>query len=118
VVRNGAYQNVPELLNPSHDAELIKFAQEARNAEIAIVYYAAMGIEVGGESWLIPVDTLPKICSRCGQGNDRVKIVMRAVSVRIFGLLDAWRQSVRGKNATEKSNPLYWSRAGGCQTSK
>ena len=43
MVRNGAYQNVPELLNPSHDAELIKFAQEARNAEIAIVYYAAMG---------------------------------------------------------------------------
>ena len=43
MVRNGAYQNVPELLNPSHDDELTKFAQEARNAEIAIVYYAAMG---------------------------------------------------------------------------
>jgi uncharacterized caspase-like protein len=68
VVGNGAYQNVPELLNPSpmmflsywekigfsvtrltdntfqqlHD-EPTKFAQEARNAEITIVYYAAMG---------------------------------------------------------------------------
>ena len=70
MVGNGAYQSVPELLNPSHDAhdasvllekigfsvtsltdntfqqlhdELTKFAQEARKAEIAIVYYAAMG---------------------------------------------------------------------------
>jgi len=35
-----------------------KFTQQARVAEIAIVYYAGHGIEVEGENWLIPVDAL------------------------------------------------------------
>ena len=74
VVGNGAYQNVPKLPNPPHDAydvadelkkigfsvanlidakfedlhdALRKFTRQTRVAEIAIVYYAGHGIEVG-----------------------------------------------------------------------
>ena len=35
---------------------LIDFGQRARAAEIAVVFFAGHGMEIGGENWLIPVD--------------------------------------------------------------
>ena len=35
---------------------LIEFGQRARRAEIAVVFFAGHGMEVGGENWLIPTD--------------------------------------------------------------
>ena len=35
---------------------LLQFGRDARGAEIAVVFYAGHGIEVAGESWLIPID--------------------------------------------------------------
>lgn len=84
VIGNSAYESVPQLANPSHDATAIAgmlknanfgdvtlltdvstkamrqalrdFSVKASGAEIAIVYYAGHGMEVNGINYLIPVD--------------------------------------------------------------
>jgi hypothetical protein len=84
VIGNSAYKNVARLANPANDAatlaEMFKkarfdvvesridlsaaemrralrdFADKARDADIAVVYYAGHGIEVDGTNYLIPVD--------------------------------------------------------------
>jgi hypothetical protein len=83
VIGNGTYQNVPSLPNPTNDATdlslslgrlgfsvttlkdaryddirraLIDFSSRANGAEIALIFFAGHGIQVGGENWLIPVD--------------------------------------------------------------
>jgi uncharacterized caspase-like protein len=84
VIGNSAYQNVPSLTNPVNDSALIAaklkeagfdvvtsrhdltaletrralrdFEDSARDADIAVVYYAGHGIEVDGTNYLIPVD--------------------------------------------------------------
>ena len=84
VIGNAAYQNVPRLPNPVNDGNTIAatlkgagfdvvenrhdmsaadtrralrdFADSARNADIAVVYYAGHGIEVDGGNYLIPID--------------------------------------------------------------
>ena len=84
VVGNSAYQTVPQLPNPSRDANSVakmfrdagfdkvdiildagnlnfkrairKFQDESDRADIAVIYYAGHGIEIGGTNYLIPVD--------------------------------------------------------------
>src|ERR1700720_4645960 len=84
VLGNSAYQNVARLANPVNDGAMIAatlkaagfdvveerhdlpaaetrralrdFADRARDADIAVVYYAGHGIEVDGTNYLIPVD--------------------------------------------------------------
>ena len=84
VIGNSNYTNVQKLPNPTKDASAIaallkgagfdvveaemnltnvamrrtvrKFTAIARNANIAVVYYAGHGIEVGGVNYLIPID--------------------------------------------------------------
>src|SRR4051812_20640899 len=84
VVGNSNYQNVVALTNPANDATAITemfrkaafdvvesrrdlknsemrralrgFTQKARDADIAVIYYAGHGIEVDGTNYLIPVD--------------------------------------------------------------
>ena len=84
VLGNSAYQNVARLPNPVNDGTVIAatlknagfdvveerhdlpaaetrralrdFADRARDADIAVVYYAGHGIEVDGTNYLIPVD--------------------------------------------------------------
>jgi uncharacterized caspase-like protein len=84
VLGNSAYQNVAPLANPGNDSARIAatlkdagfdivdsrrdlpaaetrrvlrdFADRARDADIAVVYYAGHGIEVDGSNYLIPVD--------------------------------------------------------------
>lgn len=83
VVGNSKYRHAPPLGNPLHDAAdlasslerlgfavsrmenapfdemrlaLRNFGYKAREAQIAVVFFAGHGIEVGGENWLIPVD--------------------------------------------------------------
>jgi hypothetical protein len=86
VIGNGAYQNVPKLPNPANDAMAIArmlqaggfdavelhanltirqlrqaindFADMAKDADIAVVYYSGHGIEVNGMNYLIPVDAV------------------------------------------------------------
>src|SRR5216683_7430722 len=84
VVGNSSYQAVPQLPNPSRDASAVakmfrdagfdsvdvqlnvgnlefkrsirKFEALADQADIAVVYYAGHGLEIGGTNYLIPVD--------------------------------------------------------------
>lgn len=83
VIGNGSYETVPELPNPPRDAAdigralerlnfkvtqtrnataqemrkaIIDFGRAAEGAEMAVVFYAGHGMEVGGENWLIPVN--------------------------------------------------------------
>ena len=84
VLANSAYQNVAALPNPVNDGAMIAatlkeagfdvvdsrhdlpaletrralrdFADRARDADIAVVYYAGHGLEVDGTNYLIPVD--------------------------------------------------------------
>ncbi len=84
VLGNSAYQNVPSLSNPVNDSAVIAaklkeagfdvvdsrhdlpaaetrralrdFADAARDADIAVVYYAGHGMEVDGTNYLVPVD--------------------------------------------------------------
>ncbi|WFU44350.1 caspase family protein [Bradyrhizobium sp. CB82] len=84
VLGNSSYQNAPLLPNPANDAAAIAatlkgagfdvvdsrlnlsftdmrralrdFADQARDADIALVYYAGHGIEIDGTNYLIPTD--------------------------------------------------------------
>ncbi|MGO8909647.1 MAG: caspase family protein [Bradyrhizobium sp.] len=86
VVGNSKYQNVVALANPANDAaaitEMFKnaafdvvesrrdlknaemrrglrdFTEKARDADIAVIYYAGHGIEVDGTNYLVPVDAV------------------------------------------------------------
>ena len=84
VIGNSGYQNVGRLANPANDAAAIaallksanfdlvdsrrdlsvvemrkalrEFANKARDADVAVIYYAGHGIEIDGTNYLIPVD--------------------------------------------------------------
>ncbi|MGY3479546.1 caspase family protein [Bradyrhizobium ottawaense] len=84
VMGNSAYKSVPKLSNPANDAALVggmfkkagfdwidiktdlnasemrkalrDFGQRARDAEVAVIYYAGHGIELDGTNYLIPTD--------------------------------------------------------------
>ena len=83
VIGNGNYQKVPALSNPPRDAAdisralerlnfkvtqlsnanaaemrkaIIDFGRTTEGSEVAVVFYAGHGMEVGGENWLIPTD--------------------------------------------------------------
>ncbi|MBO6919971.1 MAG: caspase family protein [Rhizobiaceae bacterium] len=85
VIGNSAYENVSKLANPKNDAAdmsvaltdigfdvtkiedasfadmrqaLRKFSKKARNARIALVYFAGHGIEVDRQNYLIPTDAV------------------------------------------------------------
>jgi uncharacterized caspase-like protein len=83
VIGNGAYEKVPELPNPPRDAAdigralerlnfkvtqirnataqemrkaVVDFGRAAEGSDMAVVFYAGHGMEVGGENWLIPIN--------------------------------------------------------------
>jgi formylglycine-generating enzyme required for sulfatase activity len=86
VIGNSAYQKVPPLANPARDADAMSemfknagfdvvqsrrnlgisdmrralrdFSDEARDADVAIIYYAGHGMEIDGVNYLIPVDAV------------------------------------------------------------
>ena len=87
VIGNGAYGNVPALLNPPNDASdiaaalkrlgftvslatnasfdemrrgLIALGRDAAGADMAAVYFAGHGMEINGDNWLIPIDAALK----------------------------------------------------------
>ena len=86
VIGNSTYQNASKLPNPARDAQAIadlltgagfdvvqtrsdlgnlefkravrEFTEVARGADIAVMFYAGHGVEVGGTNYLVPVDAL------------------------------------------------------------
>ena len=124
IIGNGAYAHATELANPRNDAQAIAealrrvgfaqvivqedldrvafqralqaFTKEARSSDMALVFYAGHGIEMGGQNFLIPVDAT--LASDVDVAFEAVPLdlVMRAVEgakrLRIV-LLDACRNN-------------------------
>ena len=107
VIGNSAYRSVPALPNPAHDAAdvaasferlgfsvrqvtdatydemrraLLEFGRKASDAEMAVVFFAGHGMEVGGENWLIPIDAELRIDVNAEQEAIALRSVMLTVS--------------------------------------
>ena len=124
VLGNSAYQNVAPLANPVNDSARIAatlkdagfdvvdsrrdlpaaetrralrdFADRARDADIAVVYYAGHGIEVDGGNYLIPVDArLERDTDVYDEGLslDRILIAIEPAKKLRLVILDACRDN-------------------------
>jgi uncharacterized caspase-like protein len=140
LIGNGAYAHVPKLPNPPNDSadiavalerlgfsvtlmsdgtyedfrkSLIEFGNQAQGADIAFVFYAGHGLNVGGQNWLIPVDA--KLKSESDVPNEAIalKTMMDAVSrASTLGIviLDACRNNpfaakIRGRDGQKRGIP-------------
>ena len=122
VIGNGAYKNVPRLLNPPNDAAdvgaalrrngfdtilvtdldkagmdnaAIQFARAARNADVAILYYSGHALQFAGVNYLAPVDaklTDEADLRRMIRVDDMVADLQQAKSLRIL-VLDSCRDN-------------------------
>ena len=124
VLGNSAYRNVAPLANPVNDSARIAatlkeagfdvvdsrrdlpavetrralrdFADKARDADIAVVYYAGHGIEVDGGNYLIPVDArLERDTDIYDEGLslDRILIAIEPAKKLRLVILDACRDN-------------------------
>jgi uncharacterized caspase-like protein len=124
ILGNSAYQNVPPLANPVNDSALIAarlkaagfdvvdarrdlsalqtrralrdFEDSARDADIAVVYYAGHGIEVDGTNYLIPVDAKLERDSDVydeALSLDRVLVAVEPAKTLRLVILDACRDN-------------------------
>ena len=124
LIGNSAYQNVARLPNPASDADAVaqllknagfdvvslqqnagnldfkrairKFEDIASDADIAVVFYAGHGIEIGGVNYLVPVDA--KLASDLDAPDEAIaldRLVETVASARRLGLviLDACRDN-------------------------
>ena len=129
VIGNAVYQNVPRLPNPVNDGATIAstlknagfdvvdsrhdltaadtrralrdFADRARDADIAVVYYAGHGIEVDGGNYLIPVDAkLERDTDVYDEALslDRVLLAIEPAKKLRLVILDACRDNPFSKN--------------------
>ena len=123
VIGNGAYRNVPALLNPPNDASdiaaalkrlgftvslatnagfddmrrrLIALGRDAAGAEMAAVYFAGHGMEINGENWLIPVDAdLKRDTDAANEAINLQSVMLQVSNTTSLGLviLDACRNN-------------------------
>jgi caspase domain-containing protein len=123
VIGNSAYRNVAALPNPANDAgdiaaaltrlgfavnlitnasfdgmrrALIALGREASGADMAAVYFAGHGMEIGGENWLIPVDAeLKKDTDAANEAVSLQTVMLQVSNTASLGLviLDACRNN-------------------------
>jgi hypothetical protein len=123
VIGNGAYRNVPTLLNPPSDAAdvaaalkrlgfsvslitnasfddmrrgLIALGREAAGADMAVVYFAGHGMEISGENWLIPIDAeLKRDTDAANEAISLQSVMLQVSNTTRLGLvmLDACRNN-------------------------
>jgi hypothetical protein len=123
VVGNSAYAKVPSLPNPAHDAQdvsaalmrlgftvttatdadfdgmrraLLEFGRTARNADMAVFYFAGHGVEINGSNWLLPTDVELKSDVDASTEAIGLQAAMQAVATaKTLGLviLDACRNN-------------------------
>ena len=124
VIGNSNYQNVSRLANPANDASMLAdtftqskfdvvmlrndltatemrralrdFADKARSADIAVLYYAGHGIEIDGNNYLIPVDAVLERDADVYDeaiGLDRVLIAVEPAKQLRLIILDACRDN-------------------------
>src|SRR5205814_1323084 len=128
IIGNSAYQNVPPLANPINDGAVMAatlkgagfdvvdsrhdlsavearralrdFSDAARDADIAVVYYAGHGMEVDGANYLIPVDAkLERDTDVYDEALslDRVLVAVEPAKQLRLVILDACRDNPFGK---------------------
>jgi uncharacterized caspase-like protein len=124
VIGNSAYQNAAPLANPARDAAamaatfrsanfdivesrtdlsatemrrtLRDFSDKARDADIAVIYFAGHGIEVDGTNYLIPVDAMLERDTDVYDETfalDRVLVAVESVKRLRLVILDACRDN-------------------------
>lgn len=123
VIGNGAYRNVPTLLNPPNDARdvaaalqrlgfavhlvtngsfddmrrgLIALGRDAAGADMATVYFAGHGMEINGENWLIPIDAeLKRDVDAANEAVSMQSVMLQVSNTTSLGLviLDACRNN-------------------------
>jgi Caspase domain len=124
MIGNSVYKNVPRLTNPTNDASLLAatlqaagfdevttrldattsemrmalraFALQARDADVAVIYFAGHGIELGGKNYLIPIDaTLETDTDVLDEAFPLDRFIHAVEPARRFGLviLDACRDN-------------------------
>jgi len=128
VVGNAAYQNAPTLPNPVNDGAVIAttlrdagfdvdsrhdlsavemrralrdFSDRARDADIALIYYAGHGLEVDGNNYLIPIDAkLERDADVYDEGLslDRVLVAIEPAKQLRLVILDACRDNPFAKS--------------------
>src|SRR5579871_961626 len=133
VVGNSAYAKVPSLPNPAHDAQdvsaalmrlgftvttatdadfdgmrraLLEFGRTARNADMAVFYFAGHGVEINGSNWLLPTDVELKSDVDASTEAIGLQAAMQAVATaKTLGLviLDACRNNPF-QSVTRRSN--------------
>ncbi len=76
--------------------EIAEFVEDAADADVALIYYSGHGVELGGQNYLVPVDTDLSTPARAGHSLVPVASLLdelaRTVPVTIV-LLDACRTS-------------------------
>ena len=141
VIGNGDYASLPKLDNPANDARAIeellnelgfdtavkddrdlgelrrdleRFAEDAEDADVAVVYYSGHGIEAGGENFLVPTDADP---SALDDANEKLA-PLSAIMTRLQGdragrHRPARRLSHQSFPAERNADALGWRCAGG-----
>ncbi len=140
VVGNAAYQNASMLANPVNDATRVAeklsvlgfdvmlqtdlngqafrialgdFSERALQADIALVFYAGHGIEMGGRNYLIPVDSEMRSEATAQFETVALDQVLQAVrGAKTLGIvmLDACRDNPFGNSMTRSSGTRAVSR--------
>jgi uncharacterized caspase-like protein len=134
VIGNSEYRNVPQLTNPDNDAAafaqtmkqagfdvvearhdltgaemrraLRDFGDKARNADMAVIYYAGHGIEVEGTNYLIPVDAVLQRDTDVydeAVSLDRVLVAVESAKQLRLVILDACRDNPFSKTMKKVS---------------
>lgn len=135
VIGNGAYEHTVPLPNPANDAELMAaklrglgfevvagkdqsyndmrrsvmdFAKKAYGAEIALLFYAGHGMQVGGQNLLVPIDARIEDETSLDFETISVDFIMRQMSKDVkvqMVFLDACRDNPLARTLARRMGP-------------
>jgi hypothetical protein len=134
VIGNGAYRNIPALSNPVNDATdvaaalkrsgfevaletnldqaamqeaAIRFAREARGADVALFYYSGHALQFAGVNYLVPVDAIVRDevdLKRLARADEILADLQQARNLRIM-VLDACRDNPFAEELRRSGGP-------------
>jgi uncharacterized caspase-like protein/peptidoglycan hydrolase-like protein with peptidoglycan-binding domain len=135
VIGNGAYEHTVPLPNPANDAQemaaklrglgfdvvagqdqtygdmrrsVMNFAKKAYGAEIAILFYAGHGLQVGGQNHLVPIDATIEDETSLDFETITVDFIMRQMSKDVkvqMVFLDACRDNPLARTLARRMGP-------------
>src|SRR3569832_554041 len=63
--------------------EILSFIDEAKGADVALVYYSGHGVEAGGQDYLVPTDTDLSTAAKAGVGLVAVGAVLKRLGATV-----------------------------------